>query len=309
MDSSRKTVSATEQRNPRTRGIDLLSTESILRKLNREDATVAAAVAREIPAIARAVDAMVHAIRARGRVIYVGAGTSGRLAALDAAEVPPTFGLSPRTFQALIAGGRRALTGAVEGAEDSVVQGARDIGAKRLTNRDAVIGLTASGSTPYVLAALRKAHKSGAITIGITSNRRAPIGRIARILISPDTGPEAIAGSTRLKAGTAQKLVLNMLSTATMVRLGRVYDNWMIGVALTNKKLQRRGVRILEQASGASVSEAERALRQSGHDLCVALIMLKRKTDAAEARQRLKNVHGDLRAALGERTRRVGRNR
>jgi N-acetylmuramic acid 6-phosphate etherase len=307
--SSRKAVSATEQRNPRTRGLDLLSTKNILKKLNREDATVAAAVSREIPAIGRAVDEMVRAIREGGRVIYIGAGTSGRLAALDAAEVPPTFGVSSRIFQAIIAGGRRALTGAVEGAEDSVVRGTKDIGAARVTNRDVVIGLTASGSTPYVLAALTKARKAGAATIGITSNRRASIARIARIVISPDTGAEAIAGSTRLKAGTAQKLVLNMLSTATMVRLGRVYDNWMIGVALTNKKLQWRGVRILEQASGANVSEAERALRQAGHDLCVALIMLKRETGAAEARQRLKNAHGDLRAALGKRSSRGGRNR
>jgi N-acetylmuramic acid 6-phosphate etherase len=156
---------------------------------------------------------------------------------------------------------------------------------------------------------LKNARKAGAVTIGITSNRKSPAARIAQIVIAPATGAEAIAGSTRLKAGTAQKLVLNMLSTATMVRLGRVYDNWMIGVALTNKKLQRRGVRILEQASGASVSEAEHALRQSGHDLCVALIMLKRKIAAAEAQVLLRNSRGDLRAALGERKRRGGRNR
>ena len=250
---------------------------------------------------------MVRALRAGGRIIYVGAGTSGRLAALDAAEVPPTFGVSPRAFQAVLAGGRRALSGAVEGAEDSTKNGAKDMDAMRVTKHDAVIGLTASGSTPYVFAALKKARKAGAATIGVTSNLRSPIARIARILIAPGTGPEAIAGSTRLKAGTAQKLVLNMLSTTTMVRLGHVYDNWMIGVALTNKKLHRRGVRILEQASGANVSDAERALRQSGHDLCVALIMLKRKTGSAEARLRLRNAHGDLRAALGERKRRGGR--
>jgi N-acetylmuramic acid 6-phosphate etherase len=305
--SLRKTVSATEQRNPRTRGIDLLSTRDILTRLNREDSTVAGAVAGQIPAIARAVDAMLHALRAGGRIIYVGAGTSGRLAALDAAEAPPTFGVSRRAFQAVLAGGRRALTNAVEGAEDSTVNGARDILAIRVTKRDVVIGLTASGSTPYVLAALKNARKAGAAAIGITSNDRSAIARVARILIAPKTGPEAIAGSTRLKAGTAQKMVLNMLSTATMVRLGRVYDNWMIGVALTNKKLQRRGVRILEQASGANVSDAERALRQSGHDLCVALIMLKRKIGAPEARLRLRNTRGDLRAALGERKRTGGR--
>jgi N-acetylmuramic acid 6-phosphate etherase len=307
--SLRKIVSATEQRNLRTRGLDLLSTQNILKKLNREDASVTREVAKQIPAIGRAVDAMVRSIRAGGRMIYVGAGTSGRLAALDAAEVPPTFGVSARTFQAVIAGGRRALSGAVEGAEDSAKDGERDIAALRVTKRDAVVGLTASGSTPYVLAALKNARKAGVVTIGITSNRKSPAARIAQIVIAPATGAEAIAGSTRLKAGTAQKLVLNMLSTATMVRLGRVYDNWMIGVALTNKKLQRRGVRILEQASGASVSEAEHALRQSGHDLCVALIMLKRKIAAAEAQVLLRNSRGDLRAALGERKRRGGRNR
>ncbi len=309
MASFRKPVSSTEQRNPRTRGLDLLNTRGILRKLNREDATVAAAVAQEIPAMARAVDTMVRALHDGGRIIYVGAGTSGRLAALDAAEVPPTFGVSPRTFQAIIAGGRRALSGAVEGAEDSVSNGAKDIGAMRVTKRDVVIGLTASGSTPYVLAALKSARKTGAATIGITSNRRSPIARIAQVLIAPVTGPEAITGSTRLKAGTAQKLVLNMLSTGTMVRLGRVYDNWMIGVALTNRKLRRRAVRILAQASGANVSGAERALRQAGHDLCVALIMLKRKKGAAQARLRLRNAQGDLRVALGERKRQGGRNR
>jgi N-acetylmuramic acid 6-phosphate etherase len=307
--SSHKTVVATEQRNPRTRGLDLLSTQDILKKLNREDATVPAAVARQIPAIGRAVNTMVRALRAGGRILYVGAGTSARLAALDAAEVPPTFGISRRTFQAVIAGGRKALSGAVEGAEDSASRGAKDIGAMRVAKRDVVIGVAASGSTPYVIAALKKARKAGAATVGITSNARSPIARVAQILIAPATGPEAIAGSTRLKAGTAQKLVLNMLSTTTMVRLGRAYDNWMIGVALTNKKLRRRGARILEQASGASVSEAERALRQSGHDLCVALIMLKQKTDAAEARNRFRNARGDLRMTLGEHKTRGVRNR
>lgn len=300
MASSRKTVSATEQRNPRTLGIDLLRTQDVLKKLNREDASVAGTIAKEIPAIARAVDAMVRAVRAGGRVIYIGAGTSGRLAALDAAEVPPTFGVPPRTFQAAIAGGHRALTGAVEGAEDSESNGAKDIAAFHVTKRDVVIGLTASGSTPYVLAALKNARKAGAVTVGITSNSRAPIARIAQILISPNTGAEAIAGSTRLKAGTAQKLVLNMLSTATMVRLGRVYDNWMIGVSLTNQKLRRRGQRILQEASGASVSEAARALRQAGHDPCVALIMLRKKVTASEAQLLLSAANGNMRRALHE---------
>jgi len=277
-----------------------MTTRNLVRALNREDAKVPGAVARELPAIARAVDAMTHALESGGRVFYIGAGTSGRLAVLDAAEIPPTFGVSPKLIQAIIAGGRRALTGAIEGAEDSATQGARDISAGRVTKRDAVVGLTASGSTPYVLGALNKARKVGAVTIGITSNPQSPLARVVRILIAPDTGPEAITGSTRLKAGTAQKLVLNMLSTATMVRLGRVFDNWMIGVTLTNRKLKQRGLRILEQATGATVSEAARALRQAGHDPCVALIMLKKNQTAAEARRRLRLTRGNVRKTLNQ---------
>jgi N-acetylmuramic acid 6-phosphate etherase len=298
--SKQKSIRATEQRNLRTRGIDLLSTQNLLRALNREDATVPRAVAKEIPAIARAVEIMARSLSKGGRVFYVGAGTSGRLATLDASEIPPTFGVSPKMFQAIIAGGTRALTHAAEGAEDSSPQGAKDIAARRTTKRDVVIGITASGSTPYVLGALSKATAIGATTIGVTSNRNSPLAKSVKILIATDTGPEAITGSTRLKAGTAQKLVLNMLSTATMVRLGRVYDNWMIGVSLTNQKLRKRGQRILEEASGASVSEAARALRQAGHDPCIALIMLKKKISASEARLLLNAAKGNMRRALGE---------
>lgn len=279
-----------------------MSTRDILRALNREDATVPRAIARELPAIARAVDAMTSALQSGGRVFYVGAGTSGRLAVLDAAEIPPTFGVPSTFFQAIIAGGRRALTSAVEGAEDSASQGSKDISARRVAERDAVVGLTASGSTPYVLGALAHARKTGAVTIGVTSNRRSPLARATKILIAPNTGPEAIAGSTRMKAGTAQKLVLNMLSTATMVRLGRVYDNWMIGVALTNRKLKQRGLRILEQATGASVSEAARALRQAGHDPCVALIMLRKNQTAAQSERQLRTARGNVREALRQRS-------
>ena len=291
---------ATEGRNPRTRHLDQKSTREILRVLNYEDAQAPGSVAKEIPAIARAVDAIVRALRRGGRLIYVGAGTSGRLAVLDAAECPPTFGVPPRLVCAIIAGGSRALTHEAEGAEDSPTKGARDLRAANLTSRDAVVGLTASGSTPYVLGAVDYARKRGAVTVGVTANRRSPIARAARILIAPETGPEAIAGSTRLKAGTAQKLVLNMLSTAAMVRLGCVYDNWMINVALTNQKLRRRGLRILEQATGARLSRVEHALRQSGHDLRTALVMLKTRTPAAEARQMIARAGGDLRQALGE---------
>lgn len=293
----------TERRNLRSRGLDLKSTREILRIINREDAGVPGAVAREIPAIARAVEAIAAALERGGRLIYVGAGTSGRLGVLDASECPPTFSVLPRMVQGIIAGGRRALVRAVEGAEDSAALGKHDMAARKITHVDAVVGLTASGSTPYVLGALRYANARGAATVGVTCNRRSAIARVARILIAPDVGPEVIAGSTRMKAGTAQKLVLNMLSTAVMVRLGHVYDNWMINVARTNRKLRQRAERILEEATGASVGAVRRALRQAGHDLRVALVMLKANIDADEAKRRLRDAGGNLRWALGERRR------
>ena len=290
--------SKTEQRNPRSRGLDRKSTLEILRVLNREDARVALAVRRELPKIARAVDAIVKSFRNGRRLFYVGAGTSGRLAFLDAAECPPTFGTPPKMVQAIIAGGSRAVRGAVEGAEDSAENGARDLRKAGVKRGDAVVGLAASGSTPYVLGALQFAKKCGAAAIGVTSNPKSPLARAADIAIVPDTGPEAIAGSTRLKAGTAQKMVLNLLSTASMVRLGRVYENWMIYVALTNQKLRQRGARILEEASGASVSNAQRALRQAQHDLPVALVMLNTGANVRDARRRLQQSGGNVRQAL-----------
>jgi N-acetylmuramic acid 6-phosphate etherase len=292
------TPKATEQRNPRTRGIDAKSTIAILRAIHREDASVAKAVSGALPTMARAVDVIAHALQQGGRLFYVGAGTSGRLAALDAAELPPTFGTRPRMVQAIIAGGRRALTHAVEGAEDNRAQGAKDLAARGLNAKDAVVGIAASGGTPYVLGALEFAKRKGAVTIGITSNPRTAITQVAQISIVTPTGPEVVTGSTRMKAGTAQKLVLNMLSTATMIRLGRVYDNWMIGVALTNRKLQARGLRILMEASGASVAESTRALRQSGHNLGAALIMLKTGASARQAKGLLRDTHGHVHNAL-----------
>ena len=290
----------TEHRNPASRGLDRLPTKAILRLMNREDRKVAISVGREIPSIARAVDAIVSGIRKGGRLIYVGAGTSGRLAVLDAAECPPTFGVAPAIVQALIAGGGKALTGAVEGAEDSAREAVRDLRARRLKPSDIVVGIAASGTTPYVLSALSFARKRGATTIAVTSNRKAPIARSARIVIATELGPEIVTGSTRLKAGTSQKLVLNMLSTAAMVRLGHVYDNLMIDVALTNEKLRQRGLRILAEASGADLSAAKHALRQSGHNLRAALVMLKNGVSAKNARARLALAKGNLRQALGE---------
>jgi N-acetylmuramic acid 6-phosphate etherase len=290
----------TEERNPHSLGLDQRSTRGIVEAIHREDATVARAVGRELPAITRAVDAIVLALSGGGRLIYVGAGTSGRLAVLDAAECVPTFGISPRLVTAVIAGGRRALTSAVEGAEDSAAQGQRDLEAQRITAQDVIVGLTASGATPYVTGALDFARRRGALTIGIIANRRSPVARLATIAIAPQTGAEVIAGSTRMKAGTAQKMILNLLSTAAMVRLGHVYNNWMVDVALTNRKLRQRGLRILQEAAGASPARASRALRQANNHLRVALIMLKQNTTAHEAQRRLKHARGNLRAALSE---------
>jgi N-acetylmuramic acid 6-phosphate etherase len=291
----------TEQRNPASKKLDRMTAREIVRLMNREDCKVATAVGREIPAIARAVDAIVDAIRKGGRLIYVGAGSSGRMGVLDAAECPPTFGISPKLVQALIAGGRRAITRAAEGAEDSERNGKRDLRARRLTRRDVVVGIAASGTTPYVVGALRYARGIGAITVAVTSNLRMPVGRLAKIVIAPEVGPEVLTGSTRLKAGTSQKMVLNMLSTAVMARLGHVYENLMIDMMLTNEKLADRAVRILVEASGRSVSAAEQALRAGGHDMRVALVMLKRKIGAGEARRLIARAGGDLRWAVEER--------
>lgn len=291
-------ISRTEDRNPRSHGLDKKSTIDILRIINREDERVAAAVQRELPQIARAVDAITSSLSNGGKLFYVGAGTSGRLAALDAAECPPTFGTRAESVQALIAGGARTMRGANEEAEDSATSGARDLVAACVSRGDVVVGVAASGTTPYVLGAIEFARGRGSITIGITSNPSSALARRVKIAIVPKTGPEVIAGSTRLKAGTAQKMVLNLLSTTAMVRLGRVYDNWMIYVALTNKKLRRRGARILEEATGVSSSAAEHALRQTGHDLPAALIMLKTGASARDARSLLARARGNVGTAL-----------
>jgi N-acetylmuramic acid 6-phosphate etherase len=277
-----------------------MTAREIVRLMNREDRNVAAAVGREIPAIARAVDAIVAGIRKGGRLIYAGAGSSGRMGVLDAAECPPTFGTSTKLVQALIAGGRRAVTGAVEGAEDSVRNAERELRERKLTRNDVVVGITASGTTPYVLAAMKFARGRGATTVAITSNRRMPVARLAKIVIAAEVGPEVLTGSTRLKAGTAQKMVLNMLSTAVMVRLGHVYENLMIDVVQTNEKVAERALRILAEASGKSVSAAEHALRAAGHNMRAALVMLKLKVDAHGARKLISRVDGNLRKALGE---------
>ena len=290
----------TERRNPASQNLDRLSAAAIVKLMNREDRKVAAAVSREIPAIARAVDAIVRGIQQGGRLFYVGAGSSGRLGVLDAAECAPTFGTPRSLVQAVIAGGRRAVTFAVEGAEDSEKNGRLDLSRKKLRRNDVVVGIAASGTTPYVLGALKYARRCHATTVAVTANRNIPVARAAKILIAPEVGPEVLTGSTRLKAGSAQKMVLNMLSTAAMVRLGHVYENLMIDLLDTNEKLSDRSLRILADASGKNLSAARHALRNSGHNLRVALVMLKMGTNARSAKRLLKNAGGNLRRALGE---------
>lgn len=297
----------TEKRNAHSRGLDQKSTIAILRILNREDARVAFAVRRELPKIARAVDAIVGAFERGGNLYYVGAGTSGRIAVLDSAECPPTFGISPRRVRAVIAGGARALQHATEDAEDSAKAGAGDLHRAGVSDRDVVVGISASGATPYVLGAIDFASKIGAVAVGVTSNPRSLLTRCVNISIAPNTGPEALSGSTRLKAGTAQKMVLNLLSTAAMARLGRVYDNWMIYVALTNQKLRKRSQRILEDAAGVTARAAEHALRQSGYSLPAALVMLKTDVDARAAKRKLRANNGNVRRALVTEARKTAR--
>lgn len=290
----------TEQRNQASKSLDHMSALAIVRLMNREDCKVAPAVGRQLPAIARGVDAIVARMRNGGRLIYVGAGTSGRLGVLDASECPPTFGVSPKLVRALIAGGRKAVTQPVEGAEDSKTGARRDLRHLRLTKYDSVVGLAASGTTPYVLAAIAYANRRGALTIAVTANPKSSLAKAANIAITPDVGPEVLTGSTRLKAGTAQKMVLNMLSTATMVRLGHAYENLMIDLTKTNRKLRDRAKRILVEATGADMTQAGHALRQSKHNLRIALIMLKRRLSAEKALKALEHSGGDLRLALGE---------
>jgi N-acetylmuramic acid 6-phosphate etherase len=289
----------TERANPRTRRIDRLSTRQLVALLNAEDARVPAAVRRTLPQVARAVDAIVEAWGEGHRLFYVGAGTSGRLGVLDAAECPPTFQVSPRRVQAVLAGGRRAMFRSSEATEDSASAGARDLVRKGVRKGDVVVALTASGATPYALGALRCAHRRGATTIAVTANQRSPVARAAHIAICPDTGPEAIAGSTRLKAGTAQKLVLNMLSTASMIRLGHVYRNLMVNVQMSNRKLRARGRRILTEALGVTEAGATRLMRTSGGNLKVAILMGRLGCSCREAERRLAAAGGHVSRALG----------
>lgn len=271
---------------------------AIVTLMNREDHKVTARVAEAIPAIACAVDAIVGALKMGGRLIYIGAGTSGRLGVLDASECPPTFGTHPDTVVPLLAGGENAIFHAVEGAEDDADAGEADLQRIGLTDRDVVVGISASGRTPYVLGALTHARSRGITTVAVCCNMGTPIGQIAHIAIEVNTGPEILGGSTRLKAGTAQKMVLNMLSTASMVHLGKVYTNLMVDVTPTNAKLVDRACRILTQTAGVDYSTAVDMLKAANYRTKVALVMAKTGLSAGEAQDRLDEEGGFVRAVL-----------
>ena len=290
----------TEQRNPASANIDRLSTGEMLRVINDEDRKVAESVASQIPAIARAVDAIVEAMEHGGRLFYIGAGTSGRLGVLDSVELNPTFSWPRERAIGLLAGGPEAMFAAVEGAEDDREQGGFDLRALLPTAQDVVILLAASGATPYAMGALVAARAAGALTIGIANNPGAPLAAGAHIGILLDTGPELISGSTRLKAGTAQKMTLNTLSSALMVRLHKVYGNLMVDVRATNTKLIKRALRLTMLASGATEPAARAALGACGWRVKVAVVMLKAGCRVHEAEDRLDAAEGSVHAALGQ---------
>ncbi|ASN84596.1 N-acetylmuramic acid 6-phosphate etherase [Pectobacterium versatile] len=287
-----------ETRNPATMALDQLSTLEMMHAFNQEDRKVPEAIALVLPAIAEAVDLAAASLQEGGRLIYLGAGTSGRLGVLDASECPPTFGVPHGLVIGLIAGGPGALLKAVEGAEDDPALGEADLKALNLTAADMVVGLAASGRTPYVIGALRYAHDVGCRTAAISCNPHSPIAQEAQVAISPVVGPEALTGSTRLKSGTAQKLVLNMISTGAMVKLGKVYQNLMVDVKATNVKLLDRACRIVVEATGAEREQAQQALVQADNEVKPAILMLLANIDVAAARERLKQHNGYLREAL-----------
>ncbi|HMG36256.1 MAG TPA: N-acetylmuramic acid 6-phosphate etherase [Blastocatellia bacterium] len=288
----------TEQANPKTRDIDRRTSLEIVRLMNEEDQTVAQAVSVEVANIAEAVDAIAHRLAHGGRLFYVGTGTSGRLGVLDASECPPTFGVSADLVQGVIAGGEVALRQAVEAAEDDPAQGARDLEQRGVSSRDAVVAISASGNTPYTLGALRYAKQVGAAAISLSCNPTSSMAADADISIAPAVGPEVIAGSSRMKAGTAQKMILNMLSTGTMIRLGLVYNNLMSNLRATNEKLRRRAREILASETGISADEASRLFREANEDLKLALLIAQSGLDANAARELLTTHNGSVRRAL-----------
>jgi N-acetylmuramic acid 6-phosphate etherase len=290
----------TEQSNPASASIDTLPTEEVLRIINQEDRQVADAVGRELGSIARAVDAIVAAFQNNGRLFYIGAGTSGRLGVLDASECPPTFSVPPEMVQGIIAGGEAALSRATETTEDDPAIGVHDLLARGFTEHDVLVGIAASGRTPYVLGAVAEARRMGAVTVGISCTPESELARAAAIAITPLVGPEVVAGSTRMKAGTAQKLVLNMLSTGAFIRLGYVYGNLMVNVQPKNTKLVDRARRIVAQSAGVSHQRAGELLAAAGNSVRTAILMGKAGLGREEAERRLAASGGRIAQALAK---------
>ena len=288
----------TESTNQRSQNIDTLSAREIVELMNAEDQMIAQAVAQEADAIAAAVDAIVERLHAGGRLLYIGAGTSGRLGVLDASECPPTFNTPPTMVIGIIAGGREALTNAIEGAEDNRDLAVRDLEQHGLCSQDCLVGIATSGRTPYVLAALEHAKHVGAVAIGLACNKDSAISQVADIMITPIVGPEIISGSTRLKAGTATKMVLNMLTTASMVRLGKTYGNLMVDLRATNSKLKERSLRIVQAITGLDAEQATACLLASDGEVKTAIVSAMCDISSDEARQRLQASQGHLRTAL-----------
>ncbi|MGO4892132.1 N-acetylmuramic acid 6-phosphate etherase [Flavobacterium sp. W21_SRS_FM6] len=287
-----------ETRNSSTLDIDLLSTEAILNLINEEDQKVALAIKPALPFIAQAVDCIVEAFQNQGRLIYIGAGTSGRLGILDAVECIPTFSVSEDMVIGIIAGGEKAIKRAVEGAEDNQAAAISDLNAVNFNAKDVVVGIAASGRTPYVISALKYAKQIGAKSVSLSCNPNSAIGKAADIEICAAVGPEILTGSTRMKSGTAQKLILNMLSTASMIRIGKTYQNLMVDVSASNEKLYARALLIVMQATDCSEETATLALKEAGNEAKLAILMILTQSDAAQATQLLQQHHGFLRKAV-----------
>ena len=288
----------TESPNEASQGFDTKSALEIARIINHEDAKIAAVVKKAIPEIAQVIDQVARSLRDGGRLIYIGAGSSGRIAALDASECPPTYSTAPGQVQYIMAGGPKALASAVEVNEDSEELGQRDVARRRPTRKDVVIGVSASGRTPYVVAAVAYARARGAFTAAVTCNQGAPIASAADISIVAEVGPEVVSGSTRMKAGSAQKMILNMITTGAMTRLGMVYDNLMVNLHMQNSKLVERGIRILMDACGIDRPTAVETIKSAGRSVPVALVMLKARVDKPEAVRRLAKSDGNVRLAI-----------
>jgi N-acetylmuramic acid 6-phosphate etherase len=289
-----------ESRNADTVQIDLMSSRQIVDAINSQDRLVPTAVEQVLPEVAIAVDRIVEAFKVGGRLIYIGAGTSGRLGVLDASECPPTFGVPQGMVIGLIAGGDRALRYPIEGAEDSPDEGRQDLERIELTDKDVVVGIAVSGRTPYVIGGLSYANDVGATTVALSCNPDSTIARLANIAISPVVGPEALTGSTRLKSGTAQKLILNMLTTASMIRMGKTYQNLMVDLSVSNQKLAARATSILIEATGCTADEAEHNLELSGYNVKLAILMTLTGMDRPTAETALVQADGFLRRAAGE---------